>query len=294
MFRPLITVISLCVALESLATGAAAPKPAAAGDRAPKSSWQQVAPQDALSSTADSYDTQAERHLLDLANAERARVGSPQLKMDEGLARAARAHAAQMASQNQLSHQFSGEASLTQRIAAVSTLHLNRAGENVAVAPNAANAHQGLMSSPPHRDNLLSAQFNVAGIGVFRRGHLLYVAQDFGSSTPSYSVQQAQELVSTSVEQLRIQANLPRLQRVDSRSAQSSACAMAKDDSLNAATPPAGAYMLRYTTMQPETLPSAISKVIAQRGLRTYSAGSCYARTGKYPNGAYWVVLVFY
>ncbi len=293
MLRPLIAVISLCVALEQLATGAAAPKPAAAADTAPKSSWQQVAPQDAPSSTA-SYDTQAERQLLDLANTERAGVGSPQLKMDLGLVRAARAHAAQMAAQNQLSHQFSGEASLTQRIAAVSTLHLNRAGENVAVAPNADEAHQGLMSSPPHRDNLLSPQFNVAGIGVFRRGHLLYVAQDFGSSTPSYSVQEAQQLVSASVEQLRIQANLPRLQRVDSRSAQSTACAMAQGDSLTAGAPPAGAYMLRYTSMQPETLPSAISKVIVQRGLHTYSAGTCYARTQKYPNGAYWVVLVFY
>ena len=150
------------------------------------------------------------------------------------------------------------------------------------------------MASPPHRDNLLSPQFNVAGFGVFRRGHLLYVAQDFGSSTPSYSVQEAQQMVSASVEQLRTQAKLPRLQCVDSRSAQSSACAMAQGDSLSAATPPPGSYMLRYTSMKPETLPSAISKVIAQRGLRTYSAGTCYARTQKYPNGAYWVVLVFY
>ena len=290
MFRPLIAVISLCVAVE-LAAAAVAPKPAA--DTAPKSSWQQVAPQDAPAPAA-SYDSEAERQLLDLANAERARVGAPQLRMDEGLVRAARAHAAQMAAQNQLSHQFSGEGSLMQRIAAVSTLHLNRAGENVAVAPNIDDAHQGLMASPPHRDNLLSPQFNVAGFGVFRRGHLLFVAQDFGSSTPSYSVQEAQQLVSVSVEQLRTQANLPRLQRVDSRSAQSSACAMAQGDSLTAATSPPGAYMLRYTSMQPETLPSAISKVIAQRGLRTYSAGTCYARTQNYPSGAYWVVLVFY
>ena len=290
MSRPLIAVISVCVAVE-LAAGAAAPKPAA--DTAPQSAWQQVAPQDAPSPAA-SYDSEAERQLLDRANAERTRVGAPQLRMDEGLVRAARAHAAQMASQNQLSHQFSGEASLMQRIAAASTLHLNRAGENVAVAPNIDDAYQGLMASPPHRDNLLSPQFNVAGFGVFRRGHLLYVAQDFGSSTPSYSVQEAQQLVSVSVEQLRVQANLPRLQRVDSRSAQSSACAMAQGDSLTAATSPPGAYMLRYTSMQPETLPSAISKVIAQRGLRTYSAGTCYARTQKYPSGAYWVVLVFY
>ena len=69
---------------------------------------------------------------------------------------------------------------------------------------------------------------------------------------------------------------------------------MAQADSLNGAEPPSGAYMLRYTSMQPETLPANVSKIIAQRRLRTYSAGTCYAKTQNYPNGAYWVVLVFY
>jgi hypothetical protein len=51
--------------------------------------------------------------------------------------------------------------------------------------------------------------------------------------------------------------------------------------------------MLRYTSMAPEALPTNISQVIAQRSLHTYSAGTCYAKTQKYPNGAYWVVLIF-
>jgi hypothetical protein len=199
-----------------------------------------------------------------------------------------------MAVQNQLSHQFSGEPSVPERLAASSSLHLERTGENVAVAPNPDRAHQALMASPPHRDNLLSPNYNVAGFGVIRSGHMLFVAQDFGSSLPSYSVQQAQDLVDASVDQLRAQAKLPRLQRVDNGSAQSSACAMAQADSLSAAPPPPGAYMLRYTSMTPQSLPSEISKVIAARDLHTYSAGTCYARTQKYPSGAYWVVLVFY
>jgi len=156
------------------------------------------------------------------------------------------------------------------------------------------DAHEALMASRPHRDNLLSPKFNVAGFGVFRQGHMLYVAQDFGLSMAIYSVQQAKELVSTSVEKLRAQAKMPQLKRINDSDLQSSACAMAKADSLSAARPPAGAYMLRYSSMKPESLPSEISKVIARRGLHTYSAGTCYARTQRYPNGAYWVVLVFY
>jgi uncharacterized protein YkwD len=280
MFWALITVISL-----HLAAGGAPSHPAP--DKTPANSL--VVPSDSSTS-----DLQAERQLLEMANAERAHAGLAPLKMDDSLVRAARAHAAEMASQNQLSHQFSGEPSLPQRLAASSTLRLEREGENVAMAGNADQAHQALMSSPPHRDNLLSPNFNVAGFGVFRSGHMLYVAQDFGSSLPSYSVRQAEELVSASVEQLRAQAKMPRLQRVDSGSIQTSACAMAQADSLNAAAPPPGAYMLRYTSMTPEALPVGISKVIAARGLHTYSAGTCYSKTQKYPGGAYWVVLVFY
>jgi uncharacterized protein YkwD len=280
MFWALITVISL-----HLAAGGAPSHPAP--DKTPANSL--VVPSD-----SSTYDLQAERQLLEMANAERSHAGLAPLKMDDGLVRAARAHAAEMASQNQLSHQFSGEPSLPQRLAASSTLRLEREGENVAMAGNADQAHQALMSSPPHRDNLLSPNFNVAGFGVFRRGHMLFVAQDFGSSLPSYSVRQAEELVSASVEQLRAQAKMPRLQRVDSGSIQTSACAMAQADSLNAAAPPPGAYMLRYTSMTPEALPGGISKVIAARGLHTYSAGTCYSKTQKYPGGAYWVVLVFY
>src|SRR6266487_3845486 len=160
MFRPLISAISLFVVLGPVGTAVAA----TGADTASKSSWHQVAPNE---DTTASYDAWAERELLSLANSDRARAGLTQLKVDEGLVRAARAYAAEMASQNQLSHQFSGEPPLARRIAAVSLLHLDRAGENVAVASNIADAHQGLMASPPHRDNLLSPQFNVAGIGVF-------------------------------------------------------------------------------------------------------------------------------
>ncbi len=283
MFWPLITAISL-----HLAAGAAMPK-AAAPDTAPQSSWQQVAPD-----SPPSFEADAERQLLDLANAERARAGLTPLKMDDGLVRAARAHAAEMARLEQLSHQFSGEPSLASRISANSALHLDREGENVASAPDADGAHHALMESPPHRDNLLSPNFNVAGIGVVRKGARLFVAQDFGNSIATVSIQKAEQLVADSVEQLREQAHMPRLSRVSNGFTQASACAMAQADSLNAAAPAAGSYMLKYTSMTPEKLPPNISKVIAQRGLKTYSAGTCYARTQKYPGGAYWVVLIFY
>jgi uncharacterized protein YkwD len=285
MFGALLVTLSLHLAA---GLSPATPVPTAP-DTAPNSSWQQVSPYDARN-----YDVAAERELFERANAERARFGLAPLKLEQGLVRAARAHAARMAGQNQLSHQFAGEPALVERISANSTLHLERAGENVAVAPTIDQAHGALMSSPPHRDNVLNARFNVAGFGAYRRGSVLYVAQDFASSSAVYSLRQAQELVAASVEQVRSRAHMPRLERINDLHTESSACAMAQADSLGAAIPAVRAYTLRYTSMQPEQLPANISEIIARRGLRTYSAGSCYARTARYPNGAYWVVLVLY
>jgi uncharacterized protein YkwD len=283
MFPALTAVIALLLAAASTS------RPKQPADISGDSPWQQAAP-----SRFPNCNAQAEQELLEMANTERARLGLPPLKFDDGLVRAARGHAAEMAAQRQLSHQFSGEPGLDQRIAADTNLHLERAGENVAIARTSAQAHTALMSSPPHRDNILSPKFNVAGFGVVERGDMLYVAQDFGSSLTTYSAQQAEQLVTASIEQLRAQVHLPRLERINDGGAHRSACAMAKADSLNAPAPPGGAFVLRYTSMKLEKLPPGVSQVIARRGLHAYSAGTCYARTERYPNGAYWVMLVFY
>jgi hypothetical protein len=196
-----------------------------------------------------------------------------------------------MAAQQQLSHQFAGEPSLAQRLAASCTLHLDQAGENVAYAGSVEQAQQTLMHSPPHRENLLNPAYNVAGFGVVRAGYSLYVAQDFGHSLPAYSPRQAGGLVSGSIARMRRDANLPRLQWMDSDAAQTAACSMARADSLKTAAP-RGFYILRYTTAQPETLPDAAAKAIEDRAVHAFSVGTCYARTNSYPNGVYWVTLV--
>jgi len=237
------------------------------------------------------YDAEAERELFDLANQARAQAGVAPLQMDEGLTQAARAHAAAMAHQQQLSHQFAGEPFLAERLAATSALHLDQCGENVSFAGSVGQSHEGLMHSPPHRANLLNPGFNVAGFGVVRAGYSLYVAQDFGHSLPVYSPRQAGGLVSGAIARMRRDANLPPLQWMDSVAAEAAACSMARADSLKAAAP-RGSYILRYTTAQPEALPAAAAKVIEDRAVHAFSVGTCYARTNSYPNGVYWVTLV--
>ncbi len=238
-------------------------------------------------------DSEASRRLLEMANRERAKAGLPPLQVDDGLTRAARAHAAAMAAQQKLSHQLSGEPSLVHRLAANTKTHLDQSGENVAFAGSVDQAQDSLMHSPTHRANLLNAGYNVAGFSVVRSGSLLYVTQDFGHRLPSRSDAEAEVLVARSVDRVRAQSHRSGLQRMDGREAASAACAMAQGDSLRNPGLRARA-VLRYTTSEPQILPENAAQVIQDRSIGSFAAGSCYARTRTYPIGAYWVVILFF
>jgi uncharacterized protein YkwD len=239
------------------------------------------------------YDAEAEHRLLKLVNRDRAKAGLAPLRKDEGLTQAAREHGAAMAAQKKLSHQFSGEPNLVHRLAANTKTRLDQAGENVAFAGTVDQAQDNLMHSPPHRANLLNANYNVVGFSVVRSGSLLYVTQDFGHSLPSHSDEEEDVLVGRSVDHIRSQARLPGLERMDSSEAADTACAMAKADSLK--TPaPRSRTVVRYTTPEPQTIPAEASRAIGNASLHAVAVGSCYARSATYPTGVYWVVLLFY
>ncbi|MFZ0866676.1 MAG: CAP domain-containing protein [Candidatus Sulfotelmatobacter sp.] len=240
------------------------------------------------------YDSQAELQLLDLANLARAQAGAPRLTLDAGLCRAARAHAEAMFAARQLSHQFEGEPSLPQRLATATHTQLDQEGENVALDFDAESGHKHLMLSPPHRANLLNAAYNVIGLGVVRSGDRLYIVQDFGHSLPNYSSAEVKERIAATVVQMRRQAGQPDLARSDLPNADAAACSMAQADKLggSAVHQLAQRYtVMTYTSLHPETLPANASHVLANRNLRSFSVGSCYARTETYPTGVYWVVL---
>jgi len=239
-------------------------------------------------------DSDVEQRLLELANQSRAQAAAPPLTLDAGLSRAARAHAEAMVAAGQLSHQFLGEPSLPQRLATTSNLLLERSGENVALDYDAAGAHQHLMLSPHHRENLLNPAYNVVGLGVVRSGDRLYIVQDFGHALPNYSLPEVKDRIAATVEETRHRAKRPTLARRDLPSANDAACSMEQADKLG--TSPihqlAQRYtVLTYTSLHPDTLPSGADRAIGGRKLRGFSVGACYGRTATYPTGMYWVVL---
>jgi uncharacterized protein YkwD len=240
------------------------------------------------------YDAHDERELLKLTNRDRERNGLAPLQLEEGLSSAARAHAAEMAKSSELSHQLSGESPLQQRIA-VTTLHLDQAGENVALSTTIDRAHDGLMHSPHHRDNILNQQFNVVGLGVVRVNDRIYVVEDFGHSLPTVPAQQAEDLVAATI--LRSRSSAVELKRLSVAGLHSQACSMAASDKLDAHAARALGnvrYVLTYTNMQPDVLPSNVAQVLGDKSVRSFAVGACYANTHTYPTGAYFVTLAFY
>ena len=240
------------------------------------------------------YDAQAEQLLLYLANQARAQFGAPRLTLDAGMSRAARIHAEKMVAERQLSHRLEGEPSLPQRLAAETRTQLDQEGENVAFDFDAAQGHQHLMQSPPHRANLLNPAYNVVGLGVVRSGDRLYIVQDFGHALPNYSLAEAKQQIATTLAQSRYQAGQAALARSDLPNADFVACSMARADKLG--TKPvhelAQRYtVLTYTSLHPGTMPENVRPVLLRHGLHGFSVGACYARTQTYPTGVYWVVL---
>ena len=239
-------------------------------------------------------EIQTEQQLLVLANQSRRQAGAPPLTLDAGLSQAARVHAQAMLEAHRLSHQFDGEPSLPQRLAATTNLLLDQEGENVAFDYDAEHGHEHLMLSPPHRANLLNPAYNVVGLGVVRSGDRLYIVQDFGHALPSYSPVELKDRVTAAVNQARRQAGMPELQRNDLLVADEAACSMAQADKLGTAPVHKLAEqftVLTYTSVHPETLPDGATRAISSRNLHSVSVGVCQARTDTYPTGVYWVVL---
>jgi hypothetical protein len=92
---------------------------------------------------------------------------------------------------------------------------------------------------------------------------------------------------------MRSDVRLPQLQQEDGKAARACACSMAQADSLNSPAPQAH-YVVRYTSMQLDALPKDVAKIIRDRSVHAFAVGTCYAHGLKYPNGVYWVALLFY
>jgi uncharacterized protein YkwD len=122
-----------------------------------------VAPASAvLPSVAPTYDATQTARLLSLVNAHRRGLGLVALRVDTRLADIAKSHTLTMATTGDLVH---NDALFTR--ASHLALGLPYLGENIAyTSGDLDRAHANLLASPPHRRNIETGSFVVAGFGV--------------------------------------------------------------------------------------------------------------------------------
>lgn len=114
-------------------------------------------------------DPEAEKAMIKLVNQERVSRGLSALEFDEILRAVARGHSEDMFKRGYFSH-YSPEGETVADRALKKGVEYLVIGENLAYAPSLDLAHKGLMNSPGHRANILSADFYKIGIGVVDGG----------------------------------------------------------------------------------------------------------------------------
>lgn len=107
-----------------------------------------------------------EYQLFDLTNASRVNNGLVVLKWDDHVKNAARKHSLDMAENNYFSHTNLEGQSPFDRMLEMG-IHYTMAGENLAYGQySSIFAHEGLMNSLGHRENILQKDFRYLGVGV--------------------------------------------------------------------------------------------------------------------------------
>jgi len=136
--------------------------------------------------------------LLALANEARADHGAGPLRWDPALAAAARQHCLRMAAEGPISHQYGGEADLSER-AGQAGAHFSLIEENVAIGPDPAAIHEAWMHSPGHRSNLLNPEVDRVGVAVVASRGVLYAAADYARTVAVLTQTQVESAVANLV-----------------------------------------------------------------------------------------------
>lgn len=116
-----------------------------------------------------SVDEVSEQTLVNLINEERSKIGLSRLFIDGKMVVVARDYARQILVTKFFSHIDHNGEDVGARLTKADIMFV-RAAENLAFAPSAEVAHQGLMASEGHRINILDLRFRRVAVGVIDAG----------------------------------------------------------------------------------------------------------------------------
>jgi uncharacterized YkwD family protein len=113
--------------------------------------------------------TSMEQQMITLVNQARAQNNLPALKVDMQVTNVARIKAQDMIDNNYFSHNSPKYGSPFDMMKSFG-VHYVKAGENIAGNQTVQAAHNALMNSPGHRENILSPDYTHIGIGIKQGG----------------------------------------------------------------------------------------------------------------------------
>jgi uncharacterized protein YkwD len=127
---------------------------------------------------APALGASVERAIVDRVNKIRRSHHLPAVSGKSCLNRVARKHSRYLARIRRLQHESADGTTADQRIRRA--VRASTTGETLAYAGSPASVVNAWMTSAPHRALLLDRDFRVIGVGVKRRGDVLWTTADFG------------------------------------------------------------------------------------------------------------------
>jgi uncharacterized protein YkwD len=223
------------------------------------------------------------QQLFLLGNQARVAQGAKPLTWDSTLAAAAQVHCARVASESLLSHQYDGEADLSQR-ASQAGAHFSLVEENIAEGYQPASIHQAWMNSQHHRENLLNPGVDRVGIAVIARGNMLYAVADFAHAVSVLTPEQVEATISILVEAAGVSAH---------GNSGGARIACAQDYGLPASLDNRHPeFIMRWQDAELSHLPSALIDRMATGKYHEAAVGSCPSKSAENPFTLYRVAVL--
>jgi uncharacterized membrane protein required for colicin V production len=134
---------------------------------------------DAASPEELQLNAAAAAELFELLNEKRAEAGLEQLSWSDGYAGVARDHAQAMYAGGFFAHRSDVTGTVLDRLASAH-LSVSVAGENIALAADSTEVHDGLTDSPSHYRTMIDPRFHAVGVAAIEGPLGLMVVQVFG------------------------------------------------------------------------------------------------------------------
>ena len=248
-------------------------------------------PQAAAPSTAA-----MEGELYQALNQERAARNLPAVPVSPELVALARAHSADMARRDVLSHESETGQSYQQRLTEAGVASV-ASGENLSRSSTCLTRliHQSLMDSPPHRENMLNPAYDSVGIGVVdRNGEKYFVTMDFIKRVVWKSRTDIRTMTLGALNDARARARLAPFVLIDAASRMADQLAEAKASGGKVPEAPLIGQRSSVFFVTSADLDGLVASVrdVEVKGFGRGGIGSAFGRSPEHPAGAYVICIL--